>query len=71
MGETEGKIYPEANSSIGLNLSNQASCVLPKNSGEADIGQTFPIPKGRNKKEKGANGFKVSPKPNRANNIKL
>ena len=48
MDETEGKIYPEVNSSTTLNFSNQTSCELPKYNGRVNIA----IPKERSKKEK-------------------
>ena len=53
MDETEGKIYPEANSFITLNLSNQTSCVLPKYNGGVNKGYTLPFQKGEVRKKNG------------------
>ena len=53
MDETEGKICPEANSSITLNLSNQTSCVLPKYNGRVNKGYTLPFQKGEVRKKNG------------------
>lgn len=70
MGDTPGMIYPEANCSLAMNLWNQTSHVLPKYNGVTCIGSIFPFQRGRNRKEKRNNRSQVSPKPNRANNIK-
>lgn len=63
-------IYPEAKYSPAVNLWNQTSYVLPKCNCGTGMGEIFPFPKGRNRKEERSDRSQASPKPNWANSIR-